>query len=78
MLFMVPFLLLLFSFLVLSNAGRNLKEKLTIFLLNPEDADKRSSGMITALRISLLDFPFSLRLDNYQPCQTQGIGYNRR
>jgi hypothetical protein len=42
--------LLLFSFLVLSNAGRNLKEKLTIFLLNPENADKRSSGMITVLR----------------------------
>jgi hypothetical protein len=51
MLFMVPFLLLLFSFFVLSNAGRNLKEKLTIFLFNPEDAPESSSGLITVLRI---------------------------
>ena len=51
MLFMVPFLLLLFSFLVLSNAGRNLKEKLTIFIFNPEDAAKGSSGLMTVLRI---------------------------
>ncbi len=52
MLFMVPFLLLLFSFLVLSNAGRNLKEKLTIFLFNPENTGKGSSNLITILRIS--------------------------
>jgi hypothetical protein len=48
---MVPFLLLLFSFLVLSYAGRNLKEKLTIFIFNPEDAPKGSSGLVTVLRI---------------------------
>ena len=52
MLFMVPFLLLLFSFLVLSNAGRNLKEKLTIFLFNPENTGKGSSNLIMVLRIS--------------------------
>ena len=51
MLFMVPFLLFLFSFLVLSNAGRNFKEKLTILFFNPEDAPESSSGMITVLRI---------------------------
>jgi hypothetical protein len=51
MLFMVPFLLLLFSFLVLSNTGRNLKEKLTIFIFNPEDAPASSSGMMKVLRI---------------------------
>ena len=51
MLFMVPFLLFLFSFLVLSNAGRNLKEKLTIFIFNPEDASGGSSGPMTVLRI---------------------------
>ncbi len=38
MLFMISFLLLLFSFPFFSNAGRNLKENLTIFILNPEDA----------------------------------------
>jgi len=51
MLFMIPFLLLVFSFLVLFNAGRNLKEKLTIFILNPEDASKGSSGPISFLRM---------------------------
>lgn len=50
-LFLLPFLLLLFSFLVLSNAGRNLKEKLTIFIFNPEDASKGSSDLMTVLRI---------------------------
>lgn len=50
-LFLLPFLLLLFSFLVLSNAGRNLKEKLTIFIFNPEDAFKGSSDLMTVLRI---------------------------
>jgi hypothetical protein len=51
MLFMVPFLLLVFSFLVLFNAGRNFKEKLTIFILDPEDVSRDSSGMMTVLRI---------------------------
>ena len=51
MLFMIPFLLLVFSFLVLFNAGRNLKEKLTIFILNPEDASNGSSDPISFLRI---------------------------
>lgn len=49
-LFTVPFLLLLFSFLVLSNAGRNLKEKLTVFLFNPKNTGKDSSGLMTVLR----------------------------
>ena len=52
MLFMVPFLLLLFSFLVLSNAGRSFKEKLTIFIFNPENTGKGSSNLIIVLRIS--------------------------
>lgn len=50
MFFMVPFLLFLFSFLVLVNAGRNLKEKLTIFLVNPENTGEGSSDLMTALR----------------------------
>jgi hypothetical protein len=50
MLFMAPFLLFLFSFLVLSNAGRNLKEKFTILLFNPEDVPRSSSGLMTVLR----------------------------
>lgn len=51
MLFMVPFLIFLFSFLVLSNAGRNPKEKLTIFICNPENTGKGSSNLIVVLRI---------------------------
>lgn len=50
-LFMIPFLTLLFTALVLSYTGRNFKEKLTIFLCNPEDTGKGSSGLITVLRI---------------------------
>jgi hypothetical protein len=51
-LFLLPFLILLFSFLVLSYAGRNIKEKLTIFLYNPEDTGKDSSGLMNILRVS--------------------------
>ncbi len=50
-LFLVPFITLLFTALVLSYTGRNLKEKLTIFLYNPEDAGKGPPNMITVLRI---------------------------
>ena len=70
MLFMVPFLLLLFSFLVLSNAGRNLKEKLTIFIFNPENTGKGSSDLMTVLRIIFWISLFICRLDNYQHYQT--------
>ena len=51
-LFVLPLLILLFSFLVLSYAGRDLKEKLTIFLYNPENISSGSSGPMTVLRIS--------------------------
>lgn len=57
-LLMVPFLLLIFSFLVLFNAGRSFKEKLTIFFYNPETTGKGSSNMIMILRISFWSFLF--------------------
>lgn len=50
-LFLLPFFILLFSFLVLSNAGRSFKEKFTIFLCNPENTGKGSSNLIMVLRI---------------------------
>ena len=50
--FLVPLLILIFSFLVLSNAGRSFKEKLTIFIYNPENTGKGSSNLITVLRVS--------------------------
>ena len=52
MLFMIPLLMLIFSFLVLSNAGRSFKEKLTIFIFNPKNTGKGSSNLIIILRIS--------------------------
>ncbi len=55
---LLPFLTLLFSALVLGNAGRNLKEKITLFFYSPEDTGKESAALIAALRfffwISLL------------------------
>ncbi len=55
---LVPFLMLLFSALVLGNAGRNPREKITLFFFSPSDTDKDSARLINALRfffwISLL------------------------
>ena len=51
-LLLLPFLILLFSFLVLTYAGRNFREKMTILLYNPEDVGKNSSGLMNVLRVS--------------------------
>lgn len=55
---LLPFLTLLISALILGNAGRDHKEKLTLFFYSPEDTDKESYALIAALRfffwISLL------------------------
>ena len=53
-LFLLPLLMLFFSFLVLSNTGRSFKEKLTIFIYNPGNTGKDSSNLIVVLRISFL------------------------
>jgi len=50
--FSVPFLVFLFSFLVLTYSGRDFKEKFTIFLYNPEDVGRDSSGLMNVLRVS--------------------------
>lgn len=47
---LVPFLTLLFSALVLGNAGRNPKEKITLFFYSPSDTDRESVNLIAALR----------------------------
>jgi hypothetical protein len=52
MLFMVPFLILVFSFLVLFYAGRSFKEKLTLFFCNPDNAVKGSLNLFNILRMS--------------------------
>jgi hypothetical protein len=47
---LLPFLTLLFSALVLGNAGRNLKEKITLFFFSPADTARESAKSIAALR----------------------------
>jgi hypothetical protein len=48
---LLPFLTLLFSALVLGNAGRNHKEKITLFFFSPDDTDRESAKLIVALRV---------------------------
>ena len=49
---LLPFLTLLISALVLGNAGRNLKEKVTLFFFSPEDTDKESASLIAFFRFA--------------------------
>ena len=48
---LLPFLTLLISALILGNAGRNYKERITLFFFSPEDTDKASLDLIKALRV---------------------------
>lgn len=48
---LLPFFTLLISALILGNAGRNYKERITLFFFSPEDTDKASSDLIKALRV---------------------------
>ncbi len=47
---LLPFFTLLISALILGNAGRNFKEKITLFFFSPEDTGRESAGLIAALR----------------------------
>ncbi|HSB31378.1 MAG TPA: hypothetical protein VLD55_07225 [Candidatus Sulfobium mesophilum] len=47
---LLPFFTLLISALILGNAGRNAREKITLFFYSPDDTDKDSSKLIAALR----------------------------
>jgi hypothetical protein len=49
---LVPFFAVLISALVLGNAGRNPKEKITLFFFSPEDTDKESASLIAFLRFA--------------------------
>ncbi len=48
---LLPFFTLLISALILGNAGRNYKERITLFFFSPEDTDKASSALINVLRV---------------------------
>lgn len=47
---LLPFFTLLISALILGNAGRNYKEKITLFFFSPGDTDKESLTLINVLR----------------------------
>lgn len=47
---LLPVLIFLVSALILGNSGRNLKEKLTIFFLTPDNIDRDSYNLISILR----------------------------
>ena len=47
---LLPFFTLLISALILGNAGRNAREKITLFFYSPDDTDKDSSKLIAVLR----------------------------
>ncbi len=47
---LLPFFIVLISALVLGNAGRNNKEKVTLFFYTPGDVDKDSVTLLLYLR----------------------------
>jgi hypothetical protein len=48
---LLPFLTLLISALILGNAGRTSREKVSLFFHSPDDTDKASSDLIKVLRV---------------------------
>ena len=48
---LLPFFAVLISALVLGNAGRTPREKVSLFFRSPDDADKASSEIIKVLRV---------------------------
>lgn len=47
---LLPFLVVVFTALVLGNAGRTSREKVSLFFRSPDDTDKASSDLIKLLR----------------------------
>lgn len=47
---LLPVLIFLVSALILGNSGRDLKEKITIFFLTPDNIDRDSYNLISILR----------------------------
>ncbi len=47
---LLPILIFLVSALILGNSGRDLKEKITIFFLTPDNIDRDSYNLISILR----------------------------
>ncbi len=48
---LLPFLVVVFTALVLGNAGRTSREKVSLFFHSPGDTDKASSDIIKLLRV---------------------------
>jgi hypothetical protein len=70
MLGLLPFFVLLISTLVLGNAGRNLKEKFTLFFYSPRDVEKDSANLLIFLRAA---FWISLLLSAWIMGKTIGL-----
>lgn len=49
---LLPFFTLLISALILGNAGRNYKEKITLFFYSPTDTGRDSASLIAFLRVA--------------------------
>ncbi len=47
---LLPFFIVLISALILGNAGRNSKEKVTLFFYTPGDVEKDSANLLIYLR----------------------------
>ncbi len=48
---LLPFLTLMVSAIIIGNAGRNYREKMTLFFFSPDDTDKESAAIISVLRV---------------------------
>ena len=67
---LLPFFVLLISTLVLGNAGRNPKEKVTLFFYSPRDVERDSANLLIFLRAA---FWISLLLSAWIMGKTIGL-----
>ncbi len=48
---LLPLLTLMVSAIIIGNAGRDYREKITLFFFSPGDTDKESATIIAVLRV---------------------------
>ncbi|MDA8431530.1 MAG: hypothetical protein M0Z60_01050 [Nitrospiraceae bacterium] len=66
---LLPFFGLLISMLIIGNAGRNPREKVTLFFHSPRDADSDSASLLLYIRAA---FWISLSLSAWLIAKTVG------
>ncbi len=67
---LLPFFIVLISALILGNAGRNYKEKVTLFFYSPRDVEKDSVALLLYLRVA---FWISLFLSGLLTLKAAGL-----